>query len=65
MEVIYVYEEEDDMKINPKKSDSETDPEKLTFMSDIKNIIQQSMKEKGVSAKEARKTLGDKRYEEK
>ena len=66
MEVIIVYEEEDEMKINPKKKkDSNSEPENLAFMDDIKNVIRQSMKEKGISSKEARKTLGIKRYEEK
>lgn len=65
MEVINVYnEEENKMIVNPnKKTDSE--PDKLAFMDDIKSIIQQSMKKKGVSAKEVSRTLGIKRYEEK
>lgn len=37
--------------------------EPLTCVNDIKNLIQQSMKEKGINAKQARKSLGIKRYE--
>lgn len=37
--------------------------EPLTCMSNIKNLIQQSMKEKGITPEQARKSLGIKRYE--
>lgn len=37
--------------------------ESLTCINDIKSLIQQSMKEKGITSKQARKSLGIKRYE--
>lgn len=36
----------------------------LSCLTDIKRMIQESMKEKGLTPKEARKSLGVKRYEE-
>lgn len=41
----------------------EKQAEPLTCMNDIKSLIQQSMKEKGINSKQARKSLGIKRYE--
>ena len=35
----------------------------MTCLNDIKVIIQQSMKEKGITPEQARKSLGIKRYE--
>lgn len=40
------------------------DEPKLTCLSDIKRMIQDSMKMNGITAKEARKAFGIKRYEE-
>ncbi|GIN23120.1 hypothetical protein [Siminovitchia fordii] len=53
-------EEEKEMATAVKE---ETD--KLNFMDDIKKIIRDTMNEKGLSPKEARKSLGVKKYEEK
>ena len=39
------------------------EPVKLTPLAEIKRIIQNTMKVKGISATEARKSLGVKRYE--
>lgn len=40
------------------------EPERINCMSNIRKIIQDSMKEQGITSKEARKALGIKRYEE-
>lgn len=41
----------------------EEDLRELTCLRKIKELIQQSMKEKGITPKQARKSLGIKRYE--
>jgi hypothetical protein len=41
----------------------EKETDKLHFMDDIKKIIRDTMNEKGLSPKEARKSLGVKKYE--